>query len=310
MKESGTQQIRLFCKGGKWGGHITDAAWRKILAEKEPFTLYLGRFTNPDADLEQLTSCENLRKLIIHRGSGLTSAALPIIARIPNLEDLRISNCPISGETLATLTKANNLVRLEFTPFYNVNVTDDQIAELNSCHKLQSLNIRGAGVTENCLTALVTLKELQQVEIYTDLTDAGIKSLTQLKSLTEISAAGEQITDSGIALLASLPHLEKISLHRCSLLSGRCFAKLNQLTNLKSITLYSVGLTDEGLASLAMLPNLESLEISNSTSFTEKGLENLTKLPHLQRLYIHGANIPPELLRQLREKMPSCEIKF
>ncbi|MBI3838380.1 MAG: hypothetical protein HY288_10670 [Planctomycetia bacterium] len=107
---------------------------------------------------------------------------------------------------------------------------------------------------------------------HTEITDAGLARLSQMKEIEQLRLASPRITDAGLACLRELPHL-------------------------RFLHLIDIPITDSGLEHLHSLKSLESLYL-DGTRITDDGIQRLiAALPqvhlhvddHHHRLDPHGA---------------------
>jgi Leucine-rich repeat (LRR) protein len=98
-----------------------------------------------------------------------------------------------------------------------------------------------------------------------------------------------QTTDATLALVAKLPALERLILHRCPITDDG-LAHLAGLTRLKELNLADCPITDAGLSSLSKLTNLEVLNLASSFGDSPQikghGLAALAGLTKLQVLVL------------------------
>jgi len=98
-----------------------------------------------------------------------------------------------------------------------------------------------------------------------------------------------QTTDATLALLAKLPALERLILHRCPITDDG-LARLAGLTRLKELNLADCPITDAGLSSMSKLTNLEKLNLASSFGDSPQikghGLTALAGLTKLQVLVL------------------------
>jgi hypothetical protein len=81
---------------------------------------------------------------------------------------------------------------------------------------------------------------------------------------------------------------------------------LAHLRQLKIITLHTKNLTPLGVGHLSRCPGLELLDLSG-TQFTDESVQALNPAQSLRWLTITGP-VSDSLLKQLRERLPGCEI--
>jgi Leucine-rich repeat (LRR) protein len=113
------------------------------------------------------------------------------------------------------------------------------------------------------------------------ITDAGIRKLSNVTSLTRISLSFTAISDSGLAHLRGLHRLEALELAYTEVRDSGIH-QLAGLTDLVSLRLTRTKVTDAGLSSLRGLTKLLYLDLSE-TQVTDAGVSGIQKeLPSLK----------------------------
>jgi hypothetical protein len=124
--------------------------------------------------------------------------------------------------------------------------------------------------------------------MFTDDSLARLASGTQLRGL-HLESIDATVTERGLAPLASLVHLRRLSVLRLGTLTGSGLAYLAGLKNLREVLFESCPQTgDAVLAPLAGHPGLERLTLARCGELTGAGLERLAALPHLRDLDLKG----------------------
>ena len=107
--------------------------------------------------------------------------------------------------------------------------------------------------------------------------------------VAKVTLDPRKTTDATLALVAKLPALERLILHRCPI-TDEGLAHLAGLTRLKQLNLADCPITDAGLSSLSRLTNLEMLNLASSFGDSPQikghGLAALTSLTKLQVLVL------------------------
>lgn len=112
--------------------------------------------------------------------------------------------------------------------------------------------------------------------------DRGLKDIVQeLADARRVTylflAENRKITDTGLALLPSLPWLEGLNLSSCSIRDQG----LSELTTLRALTTLNLSfcnrITDAGLKHLQQLRNLEFLDLLGCIKTTRKGVAMLER---------------------------------
>jgi hypothetical protein len=150
-----------------------------------------------------------------------------------------------------------------------------------------------------------SLKDLPVVEVpfalhlhwRNELTDTGLKYLTNQKKLTALNLGSAKITDEGLKHLAALSNLNVLKLSGDKITN----AGLKQLADVKSLTTVvfaESGVTDAGLKELARLENLSVLGVVGP-AITDAGLAHLTGSRKLTDLYLWKTGVTDAGLEHL-----------
>jgi hypothetical protein len=154
---------------------------------------------------------------------------------------------------------------------------------LSSLRALALNNERSVG--SSGLAVLKDLPALEFLDLDPGIIDAGLEHIGQLRKLRWLRLRMGRIRGPGLAHLANLPRLERLSLWGTTGLTDLHVRYLEGLTGLKSLTLWGgdVALTDASLASISKLTALEELHLIRlKTDFTDAGIRQLAKLPRLR----------------------------
>ncbi|MEW6303026.1 MAG: c-type cytochrome domain-containing protein [Verrucomicrobiota bacterium] len=117
----------------------------------------------------------------------------------------------------------------------------------------------------------------------TNITDASIAPLKNIKVLYDLNLAGTSVGDAGLANLAGLPNLTRLHLEHARI-------------------------TDAGLANLKGLANLEYLNLFN-TKVTDAGLKHLAGLTNLKNLYVFETKVTDKGIAELKKKLPNVKVE-
>lgn len=244
-----------------------------------------------DAGLAELVPCRSLTHLDL-AGTKVSDAGLIHLTTLPRLEVLGLGvyneGANITNEGLKTIGKLTGLTRLDLS---GTKITGEGLAHLKGLQKLKSLTLESTDVAETDLAHLEPLKSLESLRLYTkhNTTDVAAAYLARLKSLRDLTD-NLYVTDIGVALLASLPHLEKLDL------SGEAVTDASRdsiagMKSLKRLGFQNCPVTDATLEAIAELPNLEFLTL-RQTSVTRDGLKHLRGMPKLSILSINFGSAP------------------
>jgi hypothetical protein len=220
--------------------------------------------------------------------------------------------------------------------------TEEDFRQLGQLTHLKNLSL-GPGLSDSTLALLTGLSELETLQTnLSTMTDAGVKWLAQLKKLKNVKLfhPGKSFTGVGLAQLAELPNLERITVAGSLEFGDEGMAAVGKLANLKEVRTWHAGQTIEGIKKLRELKNLKSLtlgqrlaykpptSLSNETlavlaemksleslqleeaRLTFDALIQLKELPGLKKLTLEGVDIPEEAVERLRKELPKAEIKW
>jgi hypothetical protein len=118
-----------------------------------------------------------------------------------------------------------------------------------------------------------------------------------LDDVRTVDFSDSDVTDSTLAYLKRLPHLENLFLNR-TVVTDAGLSHLSSLTGLTCLSLKATHISDAGLAHLAGLTKLEYLSLEH-TEVTEMGLPNLQEFTQLQRLSLQTTQVSETGLARL-----------
>jgi len=195
-----------------------------------------------------------------------------------------------------------HLTDLQILALYKTGITARGMARLKVLRNLRALELHEENISVSSLAVLKDLPALEYFDMIPGTTDAGLKHVAQAQSLRWLRLRMGRIWGPGLAELARLPRLERLSLWGTTGITDRHMPYLEGLTQLKSLTLWgaSVPLTDATLASLSKLTNLEELYfIRIETRFTDAGIRHLERLRNLRKLSFLSLHIGAEGMQHL-----------
>ena len=195
------------------------------------------------------------------------------------------------------------------------------IGDLGASRRIMSLpNYRRTRIED-----FERIRELTQLEVFhccvIDLDEQGIETIGSLNSLKNLELGG-QINDSNLKYLATLPHLQSLSLPACditglgmarlqcrstleilglrgTLIHKKHFAELNDFSKLIDLDLDGTPISHDDLCHLPNLPNLQVLSV-RFTSIGNQSLEKLKTFSSLRILDIRDTKINDDGLTNLQ----------
>ncbi|MGB2862833.1 MAG: hypothetical protein WBC05_05855 [Sedimentisphaerales bacterium] len=188
--------------------------------------VYIDNTDKMDAIVKELINLPGLKELTL--GTGLTDEGLVKLKNMQFLQSLMIGPSQITGKGIAALAEIPSLQKLQLRQA-KLDSEDDWVA-LGKLSALQSLNLQYllSEVTDAHISHLSGLQFLKDLSIDAiiikdrnatfsmDVTDDGLRYLSKLKSLEQLSLRGAKITDEGIQQLSEIQTLKYMYIQDCN----------------------------------------------------------------------------------------------
>lgn len=162
------------------------------------------------------------------------------------------------------------------------------VAIRDSAGKITGIDFRASWVTDADLRKLTRISTLSSLNLsLTRVTDQGMQELRQLPGIVELDLRwAEYVTDEGVAAIKNWKKLKRLDLHGTKA-SDTSLEHISGIPTLEVLDVGSVMLTDVGLERLAMLPNLKALTIGGN-ELGDAGLQAFRQMPGLTFLDLNG----------------------
>ena len=267
-------------------GRTVDSTGMKHLASLSDLrVLRLHATSISNESVAQLTGLRKLRELSF-RGTALGDASLTHLGQLTQLTNLDLSE---TGITDAGLTHLQGLLSLE-----ELDTTKTKVTSQSRIHLFRDLQGRSALDVMALEGAEFKLNEAGEVirvffnghKAHARIVDEHLAFVAGLKQLEELLLYKQPITGTGLAVLAELPKLKRLSLYRCEQLQ------------------------DSALEHIARVNSLEHLNLNNCKSVTDAGLEHIFKMSSLKQLGLQGTKTSVERTRALQAKLKGAKIYF
>ncbi|HEY9712782.1 MAG TPA: hypothetical protein V6C72_04895 [Chroococcales cyanobacterium] len=149
---------------------------------------------------------------------GLVNDDLKELIKLKRLRSLRACGANLSDEGMRILSEHSfSWLVLPANP----KVTDKGVAFL-AHEPLQTINLSGSGITDNCLPVLSRIKSLEVVELaQTKLTDKSLPYFEKLPRLQKLDLRGTLITDSGLGAFKPPTNLDFLRVRFCKSISRK-----------------------------------------------------------------------------------------
>lgn len=243
-------------------------------------SLDLGYTDLRSDSLKHLQGKTNLQELLLDH-TRVTDAGLKHVETLSSLKTLNLSSSRITDSGLSNLASLSKLENLDLS---GNSITDDGLGKLKGLSNLKYINLGSTAIgdegVEQHIAGMKELKHLylkdslvsdkatehiMDMNLYglnlsnTDITDSGLKNISQLKELRTLDLSDTKVTDSGIKSLSALKYLKDLNLQRLAnrdSITDLSVGTLKQLTNLDQLNLIGTGITKAGLQELQKaLPN-------------------------------------------------------
>jgi hypothetical protein len=276
-----------------------------------------------DARLARIVELDHIKALTLGGSRDLTDDGLLMLARMPQLESLNLSEYPggnLTDRGLEVLRHLPNLRRFEMT--WQRGITDAGVANLKYCDGLESVDLMGTPTGDGAIEALQGKMKLRRFHSGKLVTDAGLRLLRNIPALKDLLIDGPftndglaglaglevvdldlfwhttGITSEGFAHLAALPMLESLGADG-TLSDDAAMRHIGALTKLRNLRAQESVATDEGFEALSRSRTLEGLWGRVCPNFGSRGFIALSTLPALRKLGIGCRNVDAEALSRL-----------
>lgn len=206
--------------------------------------------------------------------------------RLPKLRALRLDSISLGRQGFERLGSLRALTRLTLDV---PDVVDADLSALQGLQSLRFLELHGAEVV-TC-TTLPLLPKLRALMCrYSGINDDGLRQISNLPSLSALQIDGcTQITDRGLESLANAKSLKRISMATTNL-TGEGFRAFRPESALMWIRASESKITDGGFAAIARLKRLKYLGL-RGTAITTAGVKHLAESAALEHIDLGYTNV-------------------
>ncbi len=274
--------------------------WSKILEVVKESRITgiraMGQMT--DDVLVAVSNLEHVTHLNLD-ASDVTDAGLRHLAAMPQLQHLELTRCPITNAGLGVLGELREL--RSFFLYHHSGVSDEGLAHLETCERLERVDLLGTNSGDVVLKALAEKPALRHLKTGNRVTNAGLELLHHFPvyknwrggqgkiGLMEFSAEPNHLllrgtfTDEGVAKLVGLDGLFALNLDDRNLRVTA--AGLKPLAKLPNLGWLGFDATDEAMPHIAAMPRLRMLMCQDTVS-GDDGFVALSKSRSIE--YIWG----------------------
>jgi hypothetical protein len=235
-------------------------------------------------------------------GSTLAPGSLELLGGLPYLRLLDLTAVPLEGQDMGFLTSLGALEELFLSA---TGITDDVLKTINAL-PLRVLLLDDTRVTNVGVRELAGLSSLIDLKLgSTRLTNEGVRIVTKLSGLRRLDLSKTSVGQSQLPSLLRLGQLETLDLDR-SLVTDQDLDKFP--ASISELSLRGTAITNDGVAHLGRLPKLARLDLSD-TEVTGASVADLARTKSLTRLLINRTSFSRDAMRNLRSKLPDCDVQ-
>jgi hypothetical protein len=164
-----------------------------------------------------------------------------------------------------------------------------------------ALEFEGPSFTDADLKALPNLDKVEMLTLLdTAVTDDGCRELLRARALVEIAIISEKVSDKALGVLAQLPGLRSLQIHRGPRIGDEGLRYLSGCVGLRELYLKATAITDRGLLAIHKLPQVWSL-ILDDTAVSDEGCAGLAEMQQLSLLSLNRTRVAGHGVAKLRD---------
>ncbi len=193
------------------------------------------------------------------------SSLLAVAGQLPKLRSVLLNEAALTASDTRHIATISGLENLDLR---GCPLGDEAVAELAALPRLKTVRLSGrdgdTAVTDAGMRSLGKLPSLTVLAIdFLPITDRGLESLAGRKSLRELYAAGTELTDAAAETLKQLPELSKL--------------------RIAATDFGNPGMTDLAAGN----PGLVELDLSDCPGIDDAALESIGQLKSLTKLNLY-----------------------
>ena len=199
----------------------------------------------------------------------------------------------------ASVLKRDHAEYWNYVATKSADMGDAELVPLMRLRRVQVLRLDEGRFTDNALDYCRNLRNLRHFTSYrTQISDGGLETLTRFRDLESIGILLPNMTNKGMASIATLPNLRNLSIFN-SPIDGRGLVHLRALKGqLEVLQLEGTAVGDEDLVHIRDFNMLRVLRL-NGTAVTGKGLRHISGLPNLESLFMRDLDLSDEAFAHL-----------
>jgi hypothetical protein len=264
---------------------VTDAGIKELAALPKLQSLDLMFLTITGSCFEAFAGSKTLQAVRLEHVDGITDDGAKQLARVPNLNEVKISSGFGKSSLTAAGIKAIVDVRMPAKFEFDKKLIDDAL--------LESLVAKGwlygpSALGKDERKKPATAADVQEIVLdNSKVTDKGMQALLNCTNVRYVFLKETGITDETLKKLAAFPKLEYLSLEKTKVSAAGMEAVAG--LPIKEIHLGGGELTEDHFKAFGKMASLEKLNLANAKMKAD-WLKHITKLPKLTQLYLLQAD--------------------
>ncbi|MCC6511715.1 MAG: redoxin domain-containing protein [Pirellulaceae bacterium] len=268
--------------------------------------LHLARLTNLKSFTSDSFMANNERTRKTEKTTltfGVDDESATIFLSMPSLVNVSFRDDPITSRSLPILAK---LTRLKNLSLLAPGINDDNLEQLSLLHSLHTLQFgvysKGASITDAGARKVATITSLRALDLTgTKITKIGLAEIAKLPRLEKLTLGGLDIQPADLSLFRFSKSLNELDADRLATKNSDDVTRaLSEIRSLRKVG-RNVPVSREGLRLLLTLPELRSLSVSaNKRDMNFAGIgKELAKCTQLEDISLYRITINDDDLLEL-----------
>ncbi|MBN2512178.1 MAG: hypothetical protein JXB18_04510, partial [Sedimentisphaerales bacterium] len=253
------------------GAIVSKQAIKKLTGMKSIERLSILSSQLDDEDVGQISQMKGLKGLRVYGDVG--NKGFEFISTMENLEELFTGGKYVGDESIRYISTMKNLKTLTLA---KAQCTEKGFQYLSALNSLETLKLLGFEIGPEGAGYLAKIKNLKSLAINRAISDQAMEQLKTMNWLTQLTLqlglqhSGNKLTDAGLVSLNEMKSLEFVSIYY-GRFTDDGLKQLSGLTNLKRLEMPNTTLSEEAYQYLQkVLPDLERMEFRNFGSMQDK----------------------------------------
>ncbi len=257
-----------------------------------------------DDSMTQLTG-KKLYNLCLNHGSYNGSGLAHVN---PQLSCLTIANLTLRDDNLRYLEPMKSLILVSLT---SSNMTDKDLRHIAKLKALREVRICSDLITNEGIAQISGLPDLDFLVIESSgITDDISHSLLKMKKLRKLYLNDTSIGSNFLQRLASLQHLDALSLGGMKTFSDGSLSSLHNFKKLTALHISGNVLNESAFVSISKMSNINRLALGDA-KFDPKHLRHLQNMPNLRHLDLwQNKNITNDLIQEIIQLKQLEDVNF